>query len=113
MKKWKSSDQSTRLNEENNNFLERMGTTPITAGTKISELLKRTEVTYDSTESIDASRPVLPRAVKEQVEIQVKYEGYIKLQQEQIDRFKKLEEKKIAEDIDYTKMDKFKNKANQ
>jgi len=63
--------------------------------------MKRTELDYNNLESIDPTRVVLPRSVKEQVEIQVKYAGYIKLQQEQIDRFKKLEEKKLSEEIDY------------
>ena len=90
-----------KANDSTNALLESLGSSSIDRGTKLAELLKRTEVTYDSTESIDASRPVLPRAVKEQVEIQVKYEGYIKLQQEQIDRFKKLEEKKLSTEIDY------------
>ena len=90
-----------KANDSTNALLESLGSSSIDRGTKLAELLKRTEVTYDSTESIDASRPVLPRAVREQVEIQVKYEGYIKLQQEQIDRFKKLEEKKLSTEIDY------------
>ena len=90
-----------KANDSTNALLESLGSSSIDRGTKLAELLKRTEVTYDSTECIDASRPVLPRAVKEQVEIQVKYEGYIKLQQEQIDRFKKLEEKKLSTEIDY------------
>ncbi len=90
-----------KANDSTNALLESLGSSSIDRGTKLAELLKRTEVTYDSTESIDTSRPVLPRAVREQVEIQVKYEGYIKLQQEQIDRFKKLEEKKLSTEIDY------------
>ena len=90
-----------KANDNTNALLESLGSSTIDRGTKLAELLKRTEVTYDNTESIDASRPVLPRAVREQVEIQVKYEGYIKLQQEQIDRFKKLEEKKLSTEIDY------------
>ena len=90
-----------KANDSTNALLESLGSSSIDRGTKLAELLKRTEVTYDSTESIDASRPVLPRSVREQVEIQVKYEGYIKLQQEQIDRFKKLEEKKLSTEIDY------------
>ena len=73
----------------------------ITRGTRLSELLKRTELTYDIMKPVDTSREELPKSVIEQVEIQVKYEGYIKLQQEQIDRFKKLEEKKLDTNIDY------------
>ncbi len=90
-----------KANDSTNALLESLGSSSIDRGTKLAELLKRTEVTYDSTADIDPVRPVLPRAVREQVEIQVKYEGYIKLQQEQIDRFKKLEEKKLSTEIDY------------
>ncbi len=90
-----------KANDSTNALLESLGSSSIDRGTKLAELLKRTEVTYDSTATIDPARPVLPRAVREQVEIQVKYEGYIKLQQEQIDRFKKLEEKKLSTEIDY------------
>ncbi len=90
-----------KANDNTNTLLESLGSSTIERGTKLAELLKRTEVTYDSTVSIDPERPVLPRAVREQVEIQVKYAGYIKLQQEQIDRFKKLEEKKLSTEIDY------------
>ena len=67
-------------------------------------MLKRTELTYENLKPIDLNRPDLSKAVKEQVEIQIKYEGYIKLQQEQIDRFKKLEEKKLDVQIDYEKI---------
>ena len=67
----------------------------------MSELLKRTEITYNNTIKLDKARPDLPRTVKEQVEIQLKYQGYIKLQQDQIQRFKKLEQKKLNKYIDY------------
>ena len=90
-----------KANDTTNKLLESLNSSPITKGTKLEELLKRTELDYNNLESIDSSRPVLPRSVKEQVEIQVKYAGYIKLQQEQIDRFKKLEEKKLSQEINY------------
>ncbi len=93
-----------KANDETNNLLESLGSSPISKGTKLAELLKRTELTYEHLKSLDKERPNLRKSVKEQVEIQVKYEGYIKLQQEQIDRFKKLEEKKLKEDIDYEKI---------
>lgn len=90
-----------KANEETNRLLESLGSSKIERGTKLKDLLKRTEITYENIKDIDHERPDLPRFVKEQVEIQVKYEGYIKLQQEQIDRFKKLEEKKLPQDIDF------------
>lgn len=93
-----------KANDETNNLLESLGSSTISKGTKLAELLKRTELNLENLKPLDKNRPTLPKSVLEQVEIQVKYEGYIKLQQEQIDRFKKLEEKKLSEDIDYEKI---------
>ena len=93
-----------KANDETNKLLESLSSSPISKGTRLCELLKRTELTYENLKPIDLNRPDLSKAVKEQVEIQIKYEGYIKLQQEQIDRFKKLEEKKLDVQIDYEKI---------
>ena len=87
--------------EEVNDLLIKYGTTPLSTGTKMSELLKRTELTYDSLAPIDKERPELALAEKEEVEIQIKYEGYIKLQEEQVEKYKKMEKKIIPEDINY------------
>ena len=88
--------------EENvNKLLEKAGTSKLTNGTKMSELLKRTELTYEMLEEIDKERPELSRQEKEEVEIQIKYEGYIKLQEAQVEKFKKLEMKLLPESIDY------------
>ena len=87
--------------KEVNNLLEKYNTTPLSTGTKMSELLKRTELTYNALEPIDTERPELELAEKEEVEIQIKYEGYIKLQEEQVEKFKKMEKKLIPEDINY------------
>ena len=87
--------------EKVNKLLEKAGTAKLTNGTKMSELLKRTELTYESLEKIDPDRPKLSRQEKEEVEIQIKYEGYIKLQEAQVEKFKKLETKILPEDIDY------------
>ena len=87
-----------------NELLESKGTSILTTGTKMAELLKRTELTYDDLEVIDENRPNLSIQEKEEVEIQIKYEGYIKLQEEQVEKFKKLESKKLSEDIDYEKI---------
>ena len=87
--------------EEVNKLLESKGTAILTTGTKMSELLKRTEITYEDLKIIDNERPELSLQEKEEVEIQVKYEGYIKLQEEQVQKFKKLESKKLSPDIDY------------
>ena len=87
--------------QEVNEFLKAHGTAELTTGSKLAELLKRTEITYDSLGEIDKNRPELGEQVKEEVEIQVKYEGYIKLQEEQVEKFKKLEKKLIPEDLNY------------
>ena len=87
--------------DNTNAILREIGSSEITKGMKLEELLKRTEITYSNIESLDKDRPELSRFEKEQVEIQIKYAGYIKLQQEQIERFKKLETKKLSQDINY------------
>ena len=90
--------------EKVNEFLKKQGTSELTTGSKLSELLKRAEITYASLEAIDENRPELPEQVKEEVEIQVKYEGYIKMQEAQVEKFKKLERKLLPEDIEYSKI---------
>ena len=87
--------------EETNKFLEENGSTPIKHGVKLIELLKRSELSYKALETIDSGRPKLTRQESEQVEIQVKYEGYIRLQLVQVEKFEKLETKMLPEDIDY------------
>ena len=91
-----------RPTEKVNKFLEEHGTTPLNTGSKMADLLKRTELTYKDLEEIDEARPELSIAEKEEVEIQIKYEGYIKMEEEQVEKFKKLENKKLSEDIDYS-----------
>ena len=88
--------------EKVNKFLEQHGTSPLNTGSKMAELLKRTEITYKDLEEIDEDRPKLSIAEKEEVEIQIKYEGYIKMEEEQVEKFKKLENKKLSEEIDYS-----------
>ena len=84
-----------------NELLEKYGTTPLTTGTKMAELLKRTELDYDKLAEIDEERPELSLQEKEEVEIQIKYEGYIKMQETQVEKFKKLETKLLPEDMNY------------
>ena len=90
--------------DENNAILESLESSKIQTGIKLDELLKRSEITYDNIKQIDKERRELPDSVKEEVEIEIKYEGYIKLQLEQIEDFKKLENRKLSEDIDYEKI---------
>jgi len=87
--------------EEVNKFLKSQGTAELTTGSKLAEILKRTEITYETLQEIDKNRPELGEQVKEEVEIQVKYEGYIKLQEAQVEKFKKMERKLIPEDLNY------------
>jgi len=97
----------------NNEFLVRCGTSEISTGVKLSELLKRTELTYDMLAKIDKDRPELSAEVKEEVEIMVKYEGYIKMQEEQVESFKKLEKKLLPEDLDYEEIKGLRIEARQ
>ena len=87
--------------EEVNNFLEKHNSSALKTGIKLAELLKRTEIKYNDTAEIDENRPVLTMQEKQEVEIQIKYEGYIKLEQKQVERFEKMERKMIPDDIDY------------
>lgn len=84
-----------------NEILREHGTSEVTTGVKLAELVKRTELDYEILAPIDEERPELTKEEREEVNIQIKYEGYIKLQLEQIEAFKKLEQKKIPENIDY------------
>ena len=92
---------NVKPNEENNAYLESLGVSPITEGTKISELLKRSELTYENLKIFDKNRPELDKQVTDEVEIMVKYEGYINMQLKQVEGFKKLERKLLPEDINY------------
>ena len=90
--------------KEVNELLKNSGTSELTTGTKMAELLKRTELTYASLVPIDGERPELTKQEQEEVEIQIKYEGYIKLQEEQVEKFKNLETKMLSEELDYDKI---------
>ena len=92
---------TVRPEEKVNKLLEKAGTSALTTGTKMAELLKRTELNYEMLKEIDPERPELSEQEKAEVEIQVKYEGYIKLQEAQVEKFKKLETKILPEDINY------------
>ena len=87
--------------KEANKILESLGTTTISTGVKIVDLIKRPQVKYEDLKELDKERPDLPYEVKNEVEIQIKYEGYINLEQKQVEKFKKLEDKKIPDNINY------------
>ena len=92
---------TVRPTKEVNEILKNNGTSELTTGTKMAELLKRTELDYEKLAPIDEERPKLTKQEKEEVEIQIKYEGYIKMQEAQVEKFKKLETKMLPENIDY------------
>ena len=92
---------------------EEKGSTLLKSGTTIAELIRRPELNYEDLAPIDKERPELPWDVKQQVEINLKYEGYIKRQLKQVEQFKKLEAKKIPEDLDYEKVGSLRIEARQ
>ena len=96
------SNKIIKPTEKVNEFLKKYNSSPITNGIREIELLKRTEIRYKSLEEIDEEIGNLTKEEAEEVEIQVKYAGYIKLQEAQVEKFKKLEAKKLREDINYS-----------
>ena len=99
--------------EEINEFLVKHNTSPLTTGSKMSELLKRTELTYEMLSEIDENRPELTQQEREEVEIQIKYEGYIKMEETLVEKFKKMEDKKLSESIDYEQINGLSLEARQ
>jgi len=87
--------------EELNAMLESKGSAPVSTGFSVADLIRRPQITYADTAPFDPQRQELPRAVKQQVEISLKYEGYIKRQLKQVEEFTKLEEKRLPADINY------------
>ena len=87
--------------EEINALLESAGTAPLTTGIRMSELIKRPQVSYDMLAPFDKERPPLSHSVREKVEVEIKYEGYIARQRAQVNEMLRLEGKKIPENIDY------------
>ena len=88
-------------NDKLNELLVSRETSPMNTGARLSDLLKRPQLNYELLTEFDTERPELPYEVFEQVEIDIKYEGYIKRQQAQVDEMHRLEVKKLAEDTDY------------
>ena len=99
--------------KEVNEFLEKYQTSTISNGIKLSDLLKRSELTYENLREVDPNRPDLPLDVKQEVEIQIKYEGYIKLQEDQVEKFKKLEQKLLPSNINYEEIKGLRLEARQ
>lgn len=99
--------------KEINKFLEKKGSKTLSTGIKLAELIRRPELTYEELSPFDAERPVLADEVWQQAEIEIKYEGYIKRQREQVEKFRKNEKKRLPEDIDYNKVYGLRTEARQ
>ncbi|MDR2771326.1 MAG: tRNA uridine-5-carboxymethylaminomethyl(34) synthesis enzyme MnmG [Clostridiales Family XIII bacterium] len=94
-------------------LLAGLGLAPLASGSSLAELLKRPQIGYDALAVLDPGRPGLDARTRARVEIQIKYEGYIKKQREQIERFKSLEDKRLPEDFDYLALDGIRSEAKQ
>ena len=94
-------------------FLEQHNSTLLKSGMTLEELLKRPEICYNDLKEIYTKQPELPEAVTQQVEISIKYEGYIKRQLQQVEQFKKLEKKKLSLDFDYSQVPNLRKEAIQ
>ncbi len=113
-------EEIKRVNETNiganqkvQDLLSSLDSIPIHNGVKLSDLIRRPELSYDLLESIDPNRPSLPEEVREQVNINIKYEGYITRQIKQVEHFKKIESKKIPAEIDYDDVPSLRIEARQ
>ena len=95
------------------NLLKQHESTPLTSGTTMAELIRRPELNYEALAPVDPNRPELDCDVVEQVNINIKYDGYIKRQQRQVEQFKKLESKLIPEDINYDEIQSLRIEAKQ
>ena len=85
-----------------NAFLQSLGETPLKSGSSLANLLRRPAVSYEQLSEIDPNRPILPQTIRTTVEVDIKYAGYANRQRSEVERYKKLEEKKLPIDIDYT-----------
>ena len=99
--------------KENQEFLISLGSTPLKTATTLAELIRRPELDYDKIATLDKERPQLSYDVCEQVNINIKYHGYIERQKKQVKNFKKLENKKIPENFDYSKVNSLRKEAMQ
>ena len=100
-------------NEQVNAFLENHGSTPLNTGTSLAELIRRPELCYEDLAELDPDRQPLPAQVIEQINIEIKYEGYIQRQLKQVENFRKLEKKMIPEGFDYDEVPSLRLEARQ
>lgn len=115
MKRLKSATVGT--SREVQDLLEQNGSTPLVSGSTLAELIRRPELSYEILEPVDRDRPKFPKDLKaeviEQIDISLKYEGYISRQKRQVEQFKKLEKKIIPENIDYDQVKSLRTEAVQ
>ena len=100
-------------NENTQQFLTKNGSSPLSTSASLAELVRRPELDYEMLKEIDIGRPELPKDVRDEVNIEIKYDGYIRRQEKQVAQFKKIEEKRIPEEIDYDKIPSLRNEARQ
>ncbi len=105
--------QISEEHKEVQTLLETYNSTPLKSGTTLAELIRSPELSYEAIKPLDKERPELPWDVQEQVDINIKYDGYISRQLKQVEQFKKLEAKKIPTDIDYEKVGSLRIEARQ
>ena len=101
------------MSEPVNALLRSYGSAELTSGSSLSELIRRPELSYEAIRKIDPDRPDLPADVREQVNINIKYDGYIRRQQKQVEQFKKMEGKLIPENLDYRQVGSLRTEAIQ
>lgn len=106
-------EKTIGANKDVQELLEKLGSTALKSGSTLAELITRPELTYNALAPIDKERPMLPADVTEQVEIELKYEGYIKRQMSQVAQFRKMEHKKIPANIDYDAIPSIRIEARQ
>jgi len=100
-------------NKETQAFLTEHGSTELRTGVTLADIIRRPEFDYESTAPLDPERPVVDREVAEQINIQIKYEGYIVRQKSQVEHFLKLEHKRIPKDINYDEVKNLRKEARQ
>lgn len=98
---------------EINPILKEHGSTPVSSAVRLSDILRRPEISYEDTASVDPARPKLSRHEAQALEVRIKYAGYIEKQNQQVERFKRLENKRLADTIDYEKIEGLRLEARQ
>ena len=104
---------TVHVSRETNELLEAAGTTPLSAGTHVADLLRRPQLSYAATAQLDPDRPALPWQIAEQVELRIKYDGYIRRAESDVEAFRRQENRLLPEDIDYMSLPGLRTEARQ